>query len=666
MPYRPNDYASLLIAAAVLVAGCGEPLEDDDTPEDAETFCGVTLEETQDQRPEPVHVDPASITKVEASSGDLAPRFEPGGEGFYRMPWPSDGRLTDQGTVDISDIPHSEMEFMQRYEAAIDDIEGFSMMPVAYIPFSSDKAPSEDAVPTPKQSLEQDAPIQLIDLSEEHCGQRVPVESSYDEEGDRFIDPHVLKVAPVPGFALHHERTYAFVVTTDFGQPDGLSTARTQAFADHLNLEGPEGRLTDSFHALRNCLPEAGLDPAKIAMASVFTTHNPVRETRLMRQVVWCEETKAPEILEWKHWSDHSTDHYKVFKGTMSMPAFQKGDPPYSTKDGGLEFDEHGLPIIQKWEKVPFAVTVPAAASGPLPLLIWEDGTGARLTSHLGDDHITGAASKGFAVASFVAPFHEGREFPGDPTRDTFNYLNPESGRTVFRQQIAETSYFMRMLVETLSEQPGAPRIDTAHIVYGGHSQGALVGAMTAGVEPNFDAFVLNGVGGYLSNTVIFRKDPFDIAGLVQSMLQIDRPIDRFHPVVQMAQLGADAVDPQNYARSWYGWERNPDGANVFMINGKKDDTTSTTSMNALLAIADVPSVGDPGWDVDPWGLREELQTEAPVKKNRQSDSETYLTMGAYLTADQGHFTIYNQTRARRAAVGFWDTALRGVPAIDL
>jgi hypothetical protein len=628
----------ILLALFVLLTslgGCGEPVE-----------------------------EPQGVEKLEAVGGDFMPRFAPQDDDFYRLPWPSDARVREDGTIDVSDIPNASHGFVRKYVGTLSTIRGFSTMPVAYIPFATDKKPSADSLPAAAETLEASANIQLIDVSEDGCGQRIPIEAVWDEEGDEFIDPHTLKLAPIPGATLRPSTTYAFIVTTGFGGR-GAPTGRTRTFAEYFNGDGSDEALSQSFEPLRNCLPNADLSSTQISVATVFTTQDPVEETRRLREAVWSDETTLQGVRDWQEWSDKSTDDYTVFRGTLQAPIFQRGDPPYNNK-GDLEFDDDGRALIQRWEPVPFAISVPKGNDGPLNLLIWEDGTGASLESHIGDDHVVEALSAGFAVATFPAQFHEGRPSQSaDVVRDTFNYLNPKAGRTVFRQQVAETSHFIRLLEEKIIDLDELPEIDTERIYYGGHSQGALVGAMVAGVEPRIDTYVLNGVGSYLTETIVFRKDPFDVAGLVENLLDVSRPIDRFHPIVQMAQLGADVVDPHNYARHWAGWGDGIGGASVFLINGKHDTTTSTLSMNALMTSANVPVVGKAGWDVDPWGVFDIQTTAPPVEANRESTSGQPLTFGAYYTADHGHFTIYREQEARDAMLRFWTSSAAGSAVID-
>ncbi|AWV89689.1 hypothetical protein [Bradymonas sediminis] len=602
--------------------------------------------------------------RVEAADGDLKPRYEPSKTDFYRMPWPSDARLHPDGGVDLSDLPHASENFVAKYIDAVRAVRGYSNLPVIYIPFSQAQGLSADALPTPKETLKAEADVQLINLSEDACGERTPLEVVFDAEATRFIDAQTLKVAPMPGWVLAPATPYALVVKTSFGGPN-LSTARPQAFADAFNGDGDDDTLNASFAPLRDCLPNAGLSADDIAVATVFHTQDPVADLRAMREVVWDETTPVKDHSGLVFDDSISNDKRHVYVGYAPFPIFQKGEPPYST-EGGLEFDDQGKPVIQRWENVPFIVTVPPNHPGPLKLLVWSSGTGAVLGNNVSRRHWLAALDNGFAIAEFVAQFHEFRgERTFDPTMDSFNFLNPVSGRTVFRQQAAETSYFIRFLSEKIANDPDLPSIETDRVFYGGHSQGALVGTLVAASEPRIDTYLFNGVSAYLTETILSRKDPFDIVALLGQLLKDKSELDRFHPIIHMAQLGADVVDTQNYAPHWAGWPAHPGGSNVFIINGQHDDTTSVLGMNALLTAGDIHPVNQAGWEIDPYGLRAIESYPTPVKANRAAFNGDALTAAAYLNPDTGHFTLSSDTDANDAAVNFLVSSAEGEAVID-
>ncbi|MCZ7681338.1 MAG: hypothetical protein M5U28_22125 [Sandaracinaceae bacterium] len=94
-------------------------------------------------------------------------RYEPEGAGFYRTPWPSDARLTAEGTPDMTGFGRSRT--LRQATAEIEArVRGFATMPVVY--FALDAPVTEAAIPQNLDALSPESAIQLIDLSEEGCG----------------------------------------------------------------------------------------------------------------------------------------------------------------------------------------------------------------------------------------------------------------------------------------------------------------------------------------------------------------------------------------------------------------------------------------------------------------------------------------------------------------
>jgi hypothetical protein len=604
----------------------------------------------------------------------VSPRFDPTHTGFYRMPWPADYRTVD-GVADLSDVMGREAILVQRYIDTLSEVRGFSTMPVAIFPFElpDDESIRDavaqrigEAIPDAASSLTPAGTLQLVELGA-GCGNRTPIEAVFEAEGDRYTAPFVLQVGVVPGYVLKPQTTYAFLIGSEFGAAADIEVAAAGGFADALSGTGSDSELVASYQPLRDCLETAGVSPSSIAVATVFTTQDPVTETRLLREVVMSESVDSPVISDWAEWVEESEDQpYIVWKGTYETPHFQRGDSPFTNEGGGLEFVD-GLPVVQKYETVPFTLTLPRDVATTLPVLVWSDGTGADLSSPIGDTHLVEALNRGFAIATFAPQFHDARRTPGSSDElSTFNYVNPEAGRTVFRQQAADTSYFVRVIQEAIPGQMGVPSLKTDKLVYGGHSQGALVGAIVAGVESVFESYALNGVGSYLSETIVSRADPFDINIAIQQLLGVDQRLDRYHIVVQLAQLGADVVDPHNYARAWRGWEGHPRGSSVFLTNGKADTTTSTTSMNALIRAANVMPIGSVGWDIDPLGLWDDMVQVTPLAGNETSFNGQALTYATICNLRTGHFTIYDARAPRQAFVGFWQIGPMGYPTLSL
>jgi len=233
----------------------------------------------------------------------------------------------------------------------------------------------------------------------------------------------------------------------------------------------------------------------------------------------------------------------------------------------------------------------------------------------------------------------------------------------VLRQQASEASYAVRLLRETLAGEDILEGVDTSRIMYAGHSQGALVGAMVAGVDPNFRAYLLSGGASHLSTTIVSR-DEGELEAAVRSFIGVHRELDRFHPAIQLAQLAGDVVDPHNYAHQWGGTLSRPEGANVLMLEGLHDHTTAPEGMGFFVIAGDAAPLDPAGWDIDPFGVWDREPEPSPIQGNRESFSGSSHTVAALLDAKQGHFTLYNNPAAHAASLRFLTSAATGVPEV--
>jgi len=600
--------------------------------------------------------------------------FDPGaGADFYRAPWPSDARRLPGGQPALADFPGPRPPWVDAAVGVVErEVVGFAAMPVVYVPFRELAGPP--ALPSPSGSLDDAASVQLLAVGPGSCGRRVPIRARFDAEGTASRAAEVLMATPVPGFPLEPGATYALVVLASFGGEAG-AVAPAPAVREALAGADPSGAEAAALAPLRACLPAAGLDAEAILTATVFTVQDARAELVQVRDAVADPaRTPGPQVRGWTHDAGASDPpRQQTFVGRYETPIYQGGETPYA-EGGGFVLSAAGEPTIQRWEEVPFALSVPGGEPPPgtpgWPVLIWMDGTGAGLLHHLGGAPTRDALAAGFAVATFAPQFHGERAVPGsDPVLSGFNFLNGEAGRTVFRQQAVDTSYFIRVLREALPDARGEdgaapPALDTTSLVYAGQSQGALVGAMLAGVEPELGAYALNGTGAYVAATVVERKDPFDVAALLQVLSGVNEPIDVFHPVVQLVQLATEPVDVHTYARAWAGWEGHPDGSHVFLISGDQDPTTPRVLIDHLTIAGDLAPIAPPGWDVDPYGVWHREPAAPPIAGNRLAVSGRPLTMASFLAAGEGHFTIYRRADARAQALTFLESARSGVATI--
>jgi hypothetical protein len=619
----------------------------------ASTLLGCDLDLSQ---PDPVVIDEDELDPPERF---VAPSFDPTQTGFYATPWPADARLKD-GRVDLSNMPSANRPIIRTFREVIEQVRGYSLMPVTYIHLDAPIVNFD--LPSPGQTITARGGVQLVELGE-GCGNRVPLHVDVDpgDEGDSYILPNTLRAVPLPGFVLKPATTYALILRTRSG---ATAITRPEAFESMLN-DAPSASADATWHAslqpLRECLPNLDMRANQIALATVFTTQDPISETLKMRDVAMTK-ADAPRISDWEEVAD--TNNGKVYSFTYLTPIFQRGNSPYN-RDGDIELDAQGEPIIQRYEQVYGSVIIPKRLTrNPAPVLLWSDGTGASQLGHVRDNVIQLIAAQGFVVVSFTPQFHDKRATPGsDEVLSTFNYLNPASGRTVFRQQAIDVMYLTRVIREALPSVQGVPALDLNSMVYGGHSQGALVGAIVAGITDTFRAYALNGVGSYLTSVITYRKDYLDIEQTIRTLIGVRRELDDYHLVLQIAQLGAEPVDPQNYAHRWRGTATTR-GSHVLLTNGGNDATTSRIGMSALTIAGDAAPIAPAGWSVDPTGTWSRLEESTPIVANRRDTQGNSLTVASLLIESQGHFSIYRDTRAASMFVNFWAEAASSVPTI--
>ncbi len=666
-----------LLLLVGLFAGCDDTPKSDDAPlGDASAGDAAPPDATPPDAATPDAVTP-DAAPADAAARDAAPdagppaarpRFDPTGAGFYDTPWPSDARLTEAGTPDLSTFPVRGASLPRILREIEGRVRGFANMPIVYVAFQDPIA--DLPLPTPAESIAPASPIQLLELGE-GCGRRVPVEVSVRAADGTYIAAQTLQVKNTAGTVLRPGTPYGLVVLRSFGAVQGRPATPPPAF--EAAWAGDGSRWGESFGPLRACVPAAGLDPASVAMATVFTPQDPVAELQAMRDLVMDPgrvETRAPTAFRRDAAWSRKRLRITTYSGLVEMPVFQSGTTPYTQNGGGLVLAEDGTPAIQRWEPVPFAVAMrdfETPPAGPRPALVFIDGTGWGPWEHLRSGWLREILDAGFVVFSFMPQFHGERAgVMGGPELPTFNFLNPEAGRTNFRQQAVENAFFTRIIRERLVGLEGLPPIDASRIVYGGHSQGSLAGALTAAVSSEYAAYVFNGLSSYLTLTILERKDLLDFERVVRTMLGNDGPLDLFSPALQLMQLGSEVVDPHNFARLWRGTPARPAGNHVFVINGFTDDTTTPRGMDQLTLSAGLPTFDPPGWDVDPFGVGAPEPAPLPVRGNAQSASGAPLTLATYLDPAEGHFTIYRNATLRQMTVRFWQTALAdGVPTLQ-
>ncbi len=588
------------------------------------------------------------------------------GPGFFDRPFPSDARMVD-GHPDYSGFPEIDRQpMLAAYAATAESLDGFGTNAPIYVRFEDDFNP--DDLPTATASIDlAQSPLLLLNVDPDspRRGSVVPVDATWHPDVGRYLPGNLLAVAPVWGFPLRPNTTYALVLRPPLvGVGDWSGDWSDPALADTAET-----------------LRAIGLRPEALGLAVPFTTQDPVRETaRVARAIVRGEVGSAPLGGTLTYVDDRTP--FDLWEGKVTVPIWQEGARPYRDTGGAFVFDEAGAPVVQAWETIRFSLAVPqedAPASG-WPVVLYSHGTGGSDRSCCGTsdtDEARVLAREGVAVFAIAQPLHGDRATPGtNEELDSFNFVNPDAGRTNFRQGALDQVYLARLLAAgaTFDTPNGAISLDPERVAYMGHSQGGLVGAIAQPfMAPYIRAAVHSGAGGGLANTIVLRKDPVDLALLLAGVLEFaegELVTDR-HPVVGLIQTLSEATDPINYGAHWFAEQRDWAGAAqsrpvpTLLTEGMLDDYTPSVTSEALAAAARLPVLGEPAFRPESFDLRGLAVDVLPTAGNATDWNGAPITAGLAQYAADGHFAIYDNRDATRLYREFLSSALSGTPEFE-
>lgn len=607
---------------------------------------------------------------------------------FWDLPWPSDARLTAAGTPDMAGFPNPEdANLINEYLGfAQDALDGFGASAPVYFRFDGGVTlpPWEEEHIAASGRCE--GPVRILDIDPNSVGYGtcLPARWQFVEANtaDPFLASNVAIVAPYWGFPMRGRTTYAvyfvdvegpggYVQGSDAlqallaGSGDASLQPAYQPLADYLLVDPlAAGASSEELFWVGDeepVLPADGIDRRWIAHATVFTTQDTTGELAKIAEYV----ADASDLIAWEGDlvlldEDHAEHQelYPLWDGTYRAPNFQRGELPYGEEGGGLVFDAQGEPVPQLDELIPFAIsgtreaaTMPAAG---WPVILHQHGTGGDRFSHLSGDGTLRpgllGANRGFISIGIPQPFHGDRWPDGNDTSISilsFNFNNPESGRSTFRQGAVDLFSLVRFVQENMVEGGALAdahpdlRVDPDNIYFLGHSQGGLTGALALPFLPDVKGWALSGAGGGLSITVMQRTDPVNFEDLVLAALgsPAGTVLFEMHPVLGLVQTLVEATDPVNYAPLWIR-DAPFRPASVLLTEGMHDAQTPPDSTEALAVSAGLPHA-DPYREEAVFGL--ELRgfdaMDTPFSGN-------VTAQGAEVTAglaqfDSNHFAIF-------------------------
>ncbi|MBT9317572.1 hypothetical protein [Leptothoe spongobia] len=497
-------------------------------------------------------------------------------DSFYNLPYPFDLRLDELGRPELSDFPiWDDNPVIRGLRQIADDEVGFSTVTAGYFRFNRPLADldPEDIIPADLQS-----PILLMDVdpTSPERGKLYPTIASTPRPDLNYVPDFLLSVGPAPGIVLHPKRQYAYVVQRSLRDIVGrrLDTPDT---LERLLANGPpqnpaEIDAYEVYQPLRETLQQVGLSRRDIAIATVFTTGDPVGEMAQLSQQVVDRYDLTIENLRLDPDDGATHERFWEFHGTIEFPQFQQGTPPFNS-EGLFDFTPDGLLVEQRLENAPVVITIPKGqflTDEGFPLLMYQHGSnglstqvvdrgpilvpGGERVPGLGPAHVV--AEYGIATVSSALPLNPER-LENAPTDAYLNFANLAAYRDTFRQGVFE----QRLLLEALEDleipaelipeddvnfrvDTDAFRVDTDAVAVLGQSLGAQFANMLGAIEPNVGVVIPTGSPG-LWPLLISETELSDAAGLLLGTLQ---PLDPLYPGLQLLEEAWEVADPIVYA----------------------------------------------------------------------------------------------------------------------
>lgn len=652
---------------------------------------------------------------------------------LYALPFPNDLRLRSDGTIDLARLGvWKKKDLIQLYLAQVakgGGMGGFALNAAAYFRFNT--ALELLTLPKDSQASMQDNSSVIwvnIDPASPGYGQRVPVRVKFTRDrrcanGDpsmEYIGDNHLAVLPVYGFPLAPSTRYAVLLTEALADENGDPIMPDADFSPLLLDQAPSQPSLLAAHViyapLRAYLKKQGL--TGIISAAVFTTGAPAAISQRAREVVYL--SAAPTAADLVVARD--AGEYFELNGTYKAPNFQAGTPPYAspTEGGEILLDNKGYPKVARIETLRFALSIPRAVmpAAGWPLVIYAHGTGGSYRTFMENDVAKKLAnvkdSKGQTIANMAVVGIDqnihGTRVPPYTSPDIwfFNFQNPAAAVHNVVQAGIDDYALLRMVKGltaksvpwgkgsgksgSLTWDPGI-KFDPTKIYFMGHSQGGLTGPVFLAFEPEVKGAVLSGAGAGAVLSLLGKTKPISIPAMVEAAIG-DKPIDEFHPVLNLIQQMLEPAETANYGRMLIRYPaQNVGPKHIYLSQGFVDHYTPIDTTDALAAAIGLPLVAPVQRKIAALELSGIQSTVTPVMANllagstkvtggvlqyksspstpaKVCSSDTDCKAGDYCAEggachDDGHFVIYNDARAVRQYTQFLATMARdGVPTI--
>ena len=599
---------------------------------------------------------------------------------FYRLPFPTDIRDNENGTIDLRDFPTPGpgalgVDIVKLYVDALSaDFQGFSSIAPVSFRFSA---------PVGFATLSTQS-VHYVDITEgapefgDDRSRTWRVESSRM----KYHCQNFLTVQNSESSPLLPGHSYAVYVTTDVRSDNG----GTPIVEDDLLrlLEGPvpsdaalirPHRLFEPFRAY--LAADENISADRIAAATVFTVANSESRTRavmeatlaaplpVLSDLITCDgQTQSPceDSTGRGACGPTDPDFYEIH-GRASVPVFQSGKAPYEfPQDGGaVAFP----PAVVRTENVCVAITIPKTNEpvDGFPVVVYAHGTGGSFRGAIENGIAKSLANAGIpmAVLAFDGVVHGDRR--GDSTKGPdalmFNVVNPFSARDNNLQGAVDVAQMLRIPLQGQFPIPGvgSATLNPNSTFFFGHSQGSNVGIPAVATQNGASAAVFSGAGSYLTKALLTKTKPIDVRVGLQYL--IGESLSISHPVMVIWQTFFDSVDTLNFAPLLIKRPlENVNSKDVFVTWGQDDSFSPVSTIAATAVAAGLPIAAPAVEQID------SLITETrPVAANITAGDGIQRT-GALFQYDSsdvdGHFVAMRNIRAIADWLNFFQSAVNG------
>jgi len=635
---------------------------------------------------------------------------EPASDDFYSLPFPNDIRAPNK-KINLTGHPHPgarllPFDLAARYLDAIEqDSTGFGVNQAIYFRFSR----------MPNMGSFTQGAVAVLNITPTSPEYGSPSGLSWTVDGNRtpYICDRYLTIRPQFGHPLRPGTTYVAIVrriaTDTAGSAFGPDSDFTAMLADGVPADPDLAAAWNAYAPLRAYLADAKaptkLTVDELASAAVFTTEK-IEDPMIAIQAA-IAAAPAPTLSPLVRCGDpgvvspcddgltgdaHTrgcfapSASFDEYQGTISLPVFQQGLPPYlDPPDGGVILAADGTATIVRNEPVCISFTVPhgTAPAAGWPLVIYSHGTGGSYRSAvelgLADDYAQGLDSGGLAVPTATLGYdgilHGTRN--GGSTRNVgelvYNFLNPRAARDNALQAAADLLAIPRAFGAFAAQ---SIKIDPARVALYGHSQGGNAASLALAFQAGYGAGVMSGTGGTLIFTVLQKTKPVN-AGVLLPFLLGEASVGSNDPVLNLMQMYFERSDSVNFGRHLflepYPGVTRRHALHVYGTN----DSYAPVETQRLYALAAGFSVATPLVDNYPTAPDYGMTLIAPPIKANQDFGGLDIITAAQIQYqgpapdsnpdDDGHFVSTNNPSARAAIQKFLVTFMRDdAPTIQL